>query len=930
VTREDWQRIKEVLAEALERQPPERPAYLDQNCPDPSLRKEVESLISTCERGDSRFLEPSEVERRILECGVVLGSYEILSRLGSGGMGEVYRAYDAKLEREVALKVLPPDFADDPTLLTRFRREAHVLASFNHPNIVTIYDIGQDGRTVYIAMELVDGKPLDEVLAAGPMPLGDMLDVAAQIGAGLAVAHNLRIVHRDLKPQNVMIRKDRLVKILDFGLSKLTPLSLPDSDRMPAVTIPGIILGTIDYMSPEQASGLPADFRSDQFSFGSLIYEMATGQQPFRRRTGAETLAAIIEDEPTPVTSVNPKVPAALETIIRHCMAKEPEKRYASTEELTRELKELRDSAASQEIKSHAVRASTPLRGIPLRVQAILAAAIVAIAIGVAAPRFAGKIRAWSHSVSPTAEKELVVLPFTNVGNDPGSQAFCDGLVEILSSKLSQLEQFQKALRVVPATDVLREGIVSVKEARQTFGVTLAITGSIQRADDRVRMTINLVDPQTLRQLKSKTIDTEVHDISALQDGVVLEAADLLDVRLTSEAKQVLAGGGTTVPDAYDLYAQGRGYLQRYDVPQNVDNAISLFKLALERDNRYALAKAGLGDAYWQKYEHTKDSQWAEQAKKSSAAAIGLNDKLAQVYVTLGMIHTGTGNYDQAIGNLQRALALDPYNADAYRELAKAYEKRGRLQDAESTYRSAIAARPNYWGAHNELGGFYYRQGRYDEAEKEFRRVVELTPDNARGYKNLGVIAYSQKRYEEAARMYEKSVAIKPSDGTYTNLGALYYSLGRYSDAAFNFQKAVEMNDHNSMHWHNLASAYKASNEPEKARAAYDRTAKLAVEQLRVNPRDPDVLIRLADAYSMLRQPQRARDELQRALTLAPEAVDDMFQAGVIYEQLRDRRRALEWIGKAIKGGYSRDLVEKSPDLAQLRLDSKFQNLLGP
>jgi eukaryotic-like serine/threonine-protein kinase len=932
MTAEEWKRVKDVLATALEREPSERLEYLDQNCPDPYLRKEVESLLSSCEEGDSHFLEHSDFEHSVLECGVILGSYKIVSRLGSGGMGEVYRAYDTKLGREVALKVLPADFADDPTSLTRFRREAHVLASLNHPNIVTIYDVDQDGRTVYIAMELVDGKPLDDVLATGPMPLGEMLDVAAQIGAGLAVAHNSRIVHRDLKPQNVMIRKDRLVKILDFGLSKRSALSLPDSDKLSVVTVPGIILGTIDYMSPEQASGQPADFRSDQFSFGSLVYEMATRQRPFRRRTGAETLAAIIGDEPTPVTHLIPQLPVALGAVIQRCMAKEPEKRYASTEELAHELKELRESGASREVKSRSARAKAGMlrRAFPLRVRAILATVVLVAAIGIAAPRFAGKIRAWSHSVSPATEKELVVLPFTNVGNDPGSQAFCDGLVEILSSKLSQLEQFQKALRVVPATDVLREGIVTVKEARQIFGVTLAITGSIQRTDNRVRMTINLVDPQTLRQLKSKTIDTEVHDIAALQDGVVLEAADLLDIRLTSEAKQVLTSGGTTVPDAYDLYAEGRGYLQRYDVPQNVDNAISLFKLALERDNRYALAEAGLGEAYWQKYEHTKDSQWAEEAKKTSAAAIALNNKLPQVYVALGMIHTGMGDYDQAIGNLQKALALDPYDGDAYRELAKAYEKRGRLQEAESTYRNAVAARPNYWGAHNELGGFYYRQGRYDEAEKEFRTVVELTPDNARGYSNLGVIAHSQKRYEDAAKMFEKSVAIKPSDKAYSNLGGLYYSLGRYSDAAFNFQKAVEMNDRDSMLWHNLASAYKESNEPEKARVAFDRTAKLAVEQLRVNPRDPDVLIRLADAYSMLEQPQRARGLLERALALAPESVDDMFQAGEIYEQLQDRKHALEWIGKAIKSGYSRDLVEKSPDLAQLRLDPKFQSLLGP
>ena len=391
-----------------------------------------------------------------------------------------------------------------------------------------------------------------------------------------------------------------------------------------------------------------------------------------------------------------------------------------------------------------------------------------------------------------------MVLPFTNVGNDPENQGFCDGLVEILSSKLSQLEQFQRTIRVVPSTDVLREGIVSVREARQTFGATLAITGSVQRTENRVRLTINLVDPQTLLQLKSKTIDTEPGDISVLQDGVVLEVAELLDVKLSSQAKQVLAVGGTTVPSAYEYYMQGRGYLQRYEVPQNIDTAITLFNRALEQDPKYALAEAGLGEAYWRSYELTKDTHWAEEASKSSAAAIALNDKLPQVYVTLGMIHTGTGRYEEAVQNLQKALALDPINSDAYRELAKTYQQMGRLKEAESTYLNAIAVRPGYWGTHNDLGGFYYRLGRYAEAEKEFRSVVELTPDNARGYSNLGVIAYSQKRYEEAAKMYEKSVAIKPSAAAYSNLGTVYYTLGQYAEAARYYEKAIQMNGRDS------------------------------------------------------------------------------------------------------------------------------------
>jgi serine/threonine protein kinase/tetratricopeptide (TPR) repeat protein len=925
MTPERWQEVKKVLAGALERPSGEREAYLEEACAEPALRREVVSLIAAHEQTGDTFLEPPAVQGATLKNGTRLGSYEIIELLGAGGMGEVYRAHDIKLKRQAAVKVLPPSIVNDAEALVRFRREAQVLASLNHPNVVTIYEIGQDDRTVFIAMEVVDGRALSEVLAAGPMRIDEVFDVATQVAAGLAVAHQSRIVHRDLKPKNIMIRRDGLVKILDFGLSKLTPFPQLPFDQTTAVTVPRTLLGTVDYMSPQQAAGLSVDFHSDQFSFGSLLYEMVTGKRPFERGTAAQTLAAIIEDEPEPATSLNPRAPPALDAIIRRCMKKDLELRYTSTDELARELKQQREQFSAKPKISYAIG-----RGRFQRWSSLLTLALVCVLAAGGIWAVAPRLRIRPPSFLATNQKELVVLPFTNVGNDPASQAFCDGLVEILSSKLSQLEQFQKTIRVVPATDVLREGIVSVKEARQIFGATLVITGSIQRSDNRVRMTINLVDPQTLRQLKSKTIDTEERDISVLQDGVVLEVAELLDVRLSSDAKQALTVGGTSVPDAYDFYAQGMGYLRRYDVPQNVDNAISLFEHALEQDNRYALAEAGLGEAYWRKYEQTKDPQWAEQAKRSSAAAIGLNNKLAQVYVTLGVVHTGTGDYDQAIETLQKALALDPLNADAYQALAKAYEKRGDMAHAESTYREAIAVRPSFWGAHAELGDFYYSQGRYADAEKEWGRVVDLTPDNPRGYSNLGAIDLTQKRYEDAAKMFEKSIAIEPTDSAYSNLGVVYFSQARYPEAARYFQQAVQMNDRDSQRWHNLASAYQWSGETEKARAAFQRTAELAEEERRVNPRDCTVLIRLADAYSMLGQRQRAREDLEQALTVAPDSVDNMFQAAVIYEQLGDRKLALQWIARAIKGGYSRDLIDRAPSLTQLRLDPRFQSLFGP
>jgi serine/threonine-protein kinase len=539
-------------------------------------------------------------------------------------------------------------------------------------------------------------------------------------------------------------------------------------------------------------------------------------------------------------------------------------------------------------------------------------------------------MRTGPHPVSMGGSKELVVLPFTNVGNDPQSQGFCDGLVEILTSKLSQLDQFQRAFSVVPSTDVLREGIVSVREARQTFGAELAITGSVQRTMDRVRLTINLVDPRTLQQLKSKTMDTEAQDVLTLQDGVVLQTVDLLDIKLSSEAMQTLSLGGTTTPSAYDLYIQGKGYLQRYEVPQNVDTAISLFQQALEKDHRYALAEAALGEAYWRKYEQTKDAKWAEEAHKSANAAIHLNDKMAQVYVTLAIIDTGTGRYDEAVQSLEKALQIDPNNADAYREMAKAYEKQGKIKEAESTYANSIALRPGYWGTYNDFGGFYYRLSRYSDAEREFQKVVELTPDNARGYSNLGVIAFLQKNYDEAAKMYEKSAAIKPSASVYSNLGTLYYTLAQYDDAARYFERAIQMNGHDSFWWHNLAATYQLAGETQKARKAYERTAQLAEQQRRVNPRDAVLLVRLADAYSNLNKPKEARELLQQGLALDPNDATNLFDACTIYEQLGDRELALQSLDKAVKGGYPRDLIQREPTLTQLRLDPRFMKIMGP
>ncbi len=367
MTPERWQEVKKVLAAALEKTPQERRSYLDQACTEPALREEIESLIAAHEQGGRSFLEHPEKEgTEVLQNGTRLGQYEILSRIGEGGMGVVYRARDTRLGRTIAIKILPGPFSSDGDQLRRFEREARSASALNHPNIITIYELGQEGSIHYIAMELVEGRTLRQLLGAGGMPIRKAIEIAAQIAEGLAKAHEAGIAHRDLKPENLMVTQDGLVKILDFGLVKNSPpgeSSEDNSTLTASETRPGSILGTPGYMSPEQAGGHPADFRSDQFSFGLVMYEIVTGKRAFRRNTAAETMTAILREHAEPIAAQNPDAPAPLCWAVERCLEKEPEKRYVSTRDLARELAAIRDRFAEKPVlQSEPRRVSVPVQ----------------------------------------------------------------------------------------------------------------------------------------------------------------------------------------------------------------------------------------------------------------------------------------------------------------------------------------------------------------------------------------------------------------------------------------------------------------------------------------------------------------------------------------------------------------------------------------
>jgi len=690
---------------------------------------------------------------------------------------------------------------------------------------------------------------------------------------------------------------------MDFGLAKLA--------GQVRITKTGTTLGTVAYMSPEQARGEEVDHRTDIWSLGVVLYEMFTGQLPFKSEYDQAVVYSILNEEAEPMTGMRTGVPRELERIVNRTLAKGPEERYQHTGEMLVDLKSVKREMDSGRPGAHAE--IIPARRSRPRLFPWLVGSLTVVVLGVLLllnPSSRHAVLKWLGFEPVPVEKHLVVLPFTNVGEALTSQAFCDGLMETLTSKLTQLEQFHGSLWVVPASEVRERGVASAGEARRAFGVTLAVTGSVQRLNDKVRVTLNLVDAETERQLRSLVIDDSLANVSALQDSTVIELAKMLEVQLQPEEHRFLTAGGTTVPEAYDLYLQGRGYLQRYEKVENIDTAIGLFQRALGGDPRYALAYAGLGEAYWRKYEANKEPRWVEQAIKNSQRAVELNDHLAPVHVTLGLIHKGTGRYEEAIQEFKQALTLDPVSHDTYRGLAIAYLRLNKVEQAEATLRKAIEFKLDYWAGYYDLAVFSLDLGRYEDAVKQLHKAVTLVSDGFYAHNDLGALYFNLGRWTDARAMWERSLEIEPNYAAYSNLGILHHMEMRYADAARMYEKALDLHDHDYRVWGNLASVYYwMPDERGRALATYQRAAQMAEERRKVNPRDPEVLSDLAEYYAMIRERTRALSLVQQALSLAPDNIDVMVRAGLVYEVLDERDTALEWIAKALEHG-----LPKSPN----------------
>jgi serine/threonine protein kinase/Flp pilus assembly protein TadD len=851
---------------------------------------------------------------------IICDRYVIIRFIARGGMGEVYEVDDQELKTRVALKTIAASRASSPRQVARFRQEIQLARKVSDPNVCRVFDLGRHkdelhGEVLFLTMELVPGQTLSEYLREhGPMSHQQALPLIRQMVSALSAAHELGIVHRDFKPGNVMLLNEGTgpsLKITDFGLATNPELQETVSGSSPEV------VGTPEYMPPEQFRG-QCSTRTDVYALGVTAFQMvmgtvpATYEAPFKGR-GSSTgkshastsgRAQATDKAQASGSATGKRIPQRWRDAITKALAANPADRFVSVEEFWSALSGERLGRFGWDaIRRHPVIVAT---------LACVLIAVIGFVLGGVIP----------NPFKPLPqEKHLAVLPFLNIGN-ASNQAFAEGVAESLTSKLSQLERYQKSFWVVPSSDT--RNIKSLDEAYRDLNVTLAVTGSIEHTTDGVNLTADIVDPKNHRQLASRSIHLTSANLDEMQQRLWESVAEMLDLQISDQMKQELAAGGTNQPEAYELYEQGNGYLQRGGL-ENIDSAIQLFNKSLAKDSNYALAYAGLGTAYAAKYALTKDPAYVADATRNAGRAVELNDRLMPVRVSLARVYQQTGQLEKALAEYQRVLDQDPTIIDAKDWEGEVYQAQGKNAEAEQAFKDTVARRATYWAAYVDLGALYYGEGKFAQAAQQFQYVIEMAPDNAMGYFNLGGTYLAMGRYEDAISVLKKGLAIKPNPDGWTNLGAAYMYGGKYDEAADAMKRAVDLSPSDHTLWRNLGDSYdQIPSRLADARQAYQRALETATEQLKANPKDPLVLSGIALYHAHLGDKQDAEEFIARALEVAPNDSDTLFTSALVYEIIGNRDKALTEIAQANKAGYSLEEIEKEPELKKLQSDPRY------
>lgn len=713
--------------------------------------------------------------------GMQLGPYKVLAPLGAGGMGEVYRARDSRLDRDVAIKVLPEPFARDADRLARFEREAKAVAALSHPNILAIYDCGRERGISFAVTELLDGETLRQRVTHSALPWRKAVEVGVAIADGLAAAHAKGIIHRDLKPENVFLTADGRVKILDFGLARVDPAAPPGTvtgSYHPTPTEPGTVMGTVGYMAPEQVRGQPVDARTDLFALGCVLYEMVTGQRAFARPTGAETMTAILHDEPPEVVESGNKVPSEVERVIRHCLEKSPAARFHSAHDLAFALRALSDSGVSKPSS----------RPIPIRpvVWATVLLGLVAVSGTAVFLRTRDNPPAGNAPrTGPAASSDsLAVLPFVNASKDPEAEHLGDEIPGSIIKNLSAVRNL-KVRPLSSASRFYRGPDTDLQEVGRQLDVHIAVTGKVVRRNDGLSVSVELVDLRDNRVLWREQYDRT--DLLALPEVVSKQVCDKLQVPLTVEERKHLTKRYTENAEAFDLYLKGRHH-QLKRTKDGLVKSIAHFEKAIAKDPSYALAFAGLADSYSYLGNHgfQEPQAAAKQARAYAEKAIALDDTLAEAHTALAYVQmVAEWDWRGAGTSYRRALQLNPRYATAYSLYAWYLSAQGRFDEGLAAIRQAVSLDRLSLYCNANLGWHLYVAGRPDEALNQLRLTLELDPNDNRLQLDIGLVLEQKEMYEEAIAAFQKAITL---GGRFVAdraaLGHAYALAGKRSEAA--------------------------------------------------------------------------------------------------------------------------------------------------
>ena len=882
---EKWHTAGRLVQAALTRAPQERAAFITAACAgDEALRQEVETRLKS--HRETGALVATQVEvaaapsvaegsangaTQALD-GRMLGHYQLLNEIGRGGMGRVYLAYDQRLGRRVALKLLLRQSTRSPERVQRFKQEARAASALNHPNILTIYEIGELKGVHFLATEFVEGRTLRAIIEHGQATLLALLDIAIQTAEALAVAHSAGIVHRDIKPENLMLRPDGYVKVLDFGIAKLTEAAAANSGEEfdQFETRAGVVVGTVNYMSPEQARGLRVDQRTDIFSLGVVLYEMTTGKKPFNGPTPSDVVAAVLKNEPPPLAQHLSGTPAALQRIINRALQKERTDRYSSALEMAADLKQLKQelefaarwqssSPSSGEVKrgsgqvgnsanfaTRAVSAELAATNTDERAAArtaensasfalwqkrkpLLALALIAcLALALAGWWYFARQRTDSIAVLPFAYTRTAAS-----GNEADAEYLADGLTESLIQQLSQTP----ALKVIARNSVFRyKGKdADPQEIAQAFNVRTVLNGRIQPQGDQLEINVELVDTGNSAVLWSQRYVRPVSGLVKLQSDIASEIAGQLQMRLSGETQQRLAKRDTENVEAYQLYLRGR-HLWNQRTDQSLLKSLDYFNQALALDPSYARAYAAVADSYslLSFYSNVPQRECYDKGQAAVAKALELDPQLAEPHAALGMMQS-TFNWDWA--------------------------------NAEREFTRALQLNPNYATAHHWYGNFLLEQRRFDEARQQLIQATELDPVSVPINTAYGTFLYFFRRYDEAIVQLQKTLTLNPNAaGVRAHLAMAYEQKGRWPEALSEIKQSVALSHNNPSMRVRLVYTLALSGQQAEAR-------QLLAQMQQENTGNELSAYLLAQVYMALGDPEPALDLFARAVAQHDEAV---------------------------------------------------------